>query len=69
MAETHQLAQRNLSKIAETHAKQIDIPFYLSLNDEVFLFIPFLSKCTPESFQEFSDRTLQNHKNNQLSML
>ena len=40
ISKTHTLVQNNLSRIAETQTKTIDIPYYFSLNDKVFLFSP-----------------------------
>ena len=42
IASIHQLVQNNLQHTANTRTK--DIPYYFSLNDEVFLFSPVLSK-------------------------
>ena len=53
MSVAHELVKNNLTTIAQTRSKTIDIPFYFKLKDEVFLFSPVLSKNTPKSFQEF----------------
>ena len=46
MSVAHELVKNNLTTIAQTRSKTIDIPFYFKLKDEVFLFSPVLSKKT-----------------------
>ena len=53
MTTTHQLVQRNLTAIADSHTKTVDIPYYFAVGDEVFLFSPVLSTSTSKSFKEF----------------
>ena len=53
MTTAHQLVQTNLTAIADSHTKTVDIPYYFAVGDEVFLFSPVLSTSTSKSFKEF----------------
>ena len=53
MTTVHQLVQKNLTAIADSHTKTVDIPYYFAVGDEVFLFSPVLSTSTSKSFKEF----------------
>ena len=53
MATVHQLVQKNLTAIADSRTKTVDIPYYFAVGDEVFLFSPVLSTSTSKSFEEF----------------
>ena len=45
---------KTISHALQKHEqKQLNIPYYFSLNNEVFLFLPVLSKHTHKSFKDF----------------